>query len=144
MAQMILKAAALALVVPLAQPVLAAETAQFLNAPVRAGAPPARLAVQYEMKLRLPEGRGLARLLLDAGVEQNDAAAAARIAAGHLGEDLGGCQAKVSVSRSSDGNGYRLERVTLFTQAGQTVIERRRGELAIASTAANRKYPRLV
>jgi hypothetical protein len=144
MAQMILKAAALALVVPLAQPVLAAETAQFLNAPVRAGAPPARLAVQYEMKLRLPEGRGLARLLLDAGVEQNDAAAAARIAAGHLGEDLGGCQAKVSVSRSSDGNGYRLERVTLFTQEGQTVIERRRGELAIASTAANRKYPRLV
>ena len=127
-----------------AQPVVAAETAHFLNAPVTAAAPPVRLAVQYELKLNLPEGRGLARVLVEAGVSQADAAAAARLAAGHLGEDIGGCQAKVSVSRTSDGRGFALERVTLFTNADQTVIERRRGELAVASTTTNRKYPRLV
>jgi hypothetical protein len=127
-----------------AQPALAGGTAQFLTAPVTAAAPPMRLAVQYELKLNLPEGRGLARMLADAGVRQDDAAAAARLAAGHLGEDVGGCQAKVSVSQSSDGRGFAVERVTLFTNADQTVIERRRGALTVASTTANRKYPRLV
>ena len=147
MAQMILKfriAALTALASAGSQSAIAAETAQFLNAPVTVAAPPARLAVQYELKLQLPEGRGLGRVLLDAGVSQKDAAAAARLAAGHLGEDIGGCQAKVSLSRSPDGRGFALERVNLFTNADQTVIERRRGELTVASTTANRKYPRLV
>jgi hypothetical protein len=144
MTQMILETGILATALAVAQPAVASETAQFLNAPVTAATPSVRLAVQYELKLNLPEGRGLARMLLDAGVSQDDAAAAARLAAGHLGEDIGGCQAKVSVSRMSDGRGFALERVTLFTNADQTVIERRRGELTIASTTANRKYPRLV
>ena len=144
MTHMILKTGILATALAAAQPVLAGETAQVLTAPVTAAAPPVRLAVQYELKLNLPQGRGLARVLVDAGVSQDDAAAAARLAAGHLGEDIGGCQAKVSVSRSSDGRGFALERVTLFTNVDQTVIERRRGELTVASTTANRKYPRLV
>lgn len=127
-----------------APPVIAAETAQFLNAPVAPAAVPVRLAVQYELKLQLPDGRGLARTLVDAGVSQDDAIAAARLAAGHLGEGIGGCQAKVSVSRGSDGRSFGLERVTLFTQAEQTVIERRKGELALASATAIRRYPRLV
>ena len=147
MARKILKsrmAAAATLAFAGAQPAIAAETAQFLKAPVEMAAPPARLAVQYELQLNLPEGRGLARLLIEAGVSQDDAAAAARLASGHLGEEIGGCQAKVSVSRGSDGRGFALERVTLFTNADQTVIERRRGELAVASSTANRRYPRLV
>ena len=143
MARMTSKIAGLVALLASAQPAMAAEIAQFLTAPTTA-APPVRLAVQYEFKLQLPEGRGLARTLSDAGVSDDDAAAAAKLAAGHLGEEIGGCQAKVSVSRTSDGLGFRLERVTLFTRADQTVIERRRGELAVASTAANRKFPRLV
>lgn len=122
----------------------AGETAQFLNAPTTAGRPALKLAVQYELKISLPEGRGLARLLLDAGVNQADAAAVARLAAGRLGEASGGCEAKVSISRTSGGTGFRLERVQIYSQDGQTVIERRRGELAIASQAASAKYPRLV
>lgn len=144
MARMTSKIAGLVALLASAQPTMAAEIAQFLTAPTTAAAPPVRLAVQYEFKLQLPEGRGLARTLSDAGVSDDDAAAAAKLAAGHLGEEIGGCQAKVSVSRTSDGLGFRLERVTLFTRADQTVIERRRGELAVASTAANRKFPRLV
>jgi hypothetical protein len=112
----------------------AAEKGQFLNAPVSSASPAPRLAVQYELKLRLPEGRGLARLLLDAGVNSEDAGAAARLAAGHLGDGLGGCDVKVAISRSVGDRGYRLDRVTLFTLGDQTVIERRRGELTIAST----------
>jgi hypothetical protein len=112
----------------------AAETAQFLNAPVTAAPPAPKLAVQYELKLRLPEGRGLARSLLDAGVDRDDAAAAARLAAGHLGDGQSGCDVRIAISRSVDGGGYRLDRVTLFSSVSQTVIERRRGELTVAST----------
>lgn len=122
----------------------AAETAKFLNAPASAARPVPKLAVQYGLKLHLPEGRGLARLLLDAGVNQDDAAAAAKLAAGHLGDGSGGCQATVSISRGADGAGFRLERVQLYTQAEQTVIEWRNGELAIASQSPSKYYPRLV
>jgi hypothetical protein len=92
----------------------------------------------FELKLRLPEGRGLARLLLQAGVDRDDAAAAARLAAGHLGDDLGGCEAKVTISRSVEGGGLRLERVMLLTEAAQTIIERRQGELMLATTDSAR------
>ena len=120
------------------------ERAQFLNAPVTATAPAPKLAVQYELKLRLPEGRGLAKLLLDAGVDRDDAAAAARLAAGHMGDGLGGCDVQVSVSRAASGTGFRLVRATLMTAASQTVIERRGAELTIASEIAARKFPRIV
>jgi hypothetical protein len=120
----------------------AAETGHFLKAPAATTPPPVRLAVQYDLKLRLPEGRGLARLLLDAGVDQGDAAAAARLAAGHLGNGSGGCEVKVSITRA--GNGFRLVRAMLMTEADQTVIEWRGAELAIASETAARKSPRLV
>ena len=59
---------------PLACAADAAETARFLNAPASALAPAPKLAVQFELKLRLPEGRGLARLLINAGVKSDDAA----------------------------------------------------------------------
>lgn len=121
----------------------AGETAQFLNAPATAAAPAVKLAVQYDLKLKLPEGRGLARLLLDAGVDRDDAAAAARVAAGHLGDGTGGCDVQVSITRASTG-GYKLIRATLMTNASRTVIERRGAELTIASESATRKFPRLV
>jgi hypothetical protein len=104
--------------------------------------PAANVAVQYELKLQLPEGRGLARLLLDAGVDRDDAVAAARLAAGHLGDSSGGCQVKAFIARTA--SGFRIVRAMVITNAGQTVIERRGAELAIASESAARKFPRLV
>ena len=111
----------------------AAERAIFLNAPAIDGSPAPKLAVQFQLKLRLPEGRGLARLLLDAGVSQDDAAAAARLAAGHLGAGSGGCQAMVSVERNAQGGASSVVRVQLITDTRLTVIERRGTELTIAS-----------
>lgn len=122
----------------------AQESAQFILAPATAALAVPKLAVQYQLELRLPEGRGLARVLLDAGVNQDDAAAAARLAAGHLGDGAGGCSARVSVTRSVGDDGYRLVRVMLSSDASQTVIERRGGELTVASNAATARYPRLV
>jgi hypothetical protein len=126
-----------------AGPAQAGETAKFLNAPATATAPALKLAVQFDLQLQLPEGRGLAQLLMNAGVDQNDAAAAARLAAGHLGDGTGGCFAKVSIARDSASGAYSLVRVMLMTERDQTVIERRGGELAIASQAATNKFPRL-
>jgi hypothetical protein len=116
-----------------------AEPLPFLIAPASSAAPAPELAALYELKLRLAEGRGLARLLLDAGVNRDDAAAAARLAAGNLGDALGGCTAKVEISRAVEGGGFKLERVTLLTQAGATIIERRQGKLTIASQAGAAK-----
>jgi hypothetical protein len=122
----------------------AEEVSPLLHTPSAKAAPQPKLATLFALKLRLPEGRGLARLLLDAGVNRDDAAAAARLAAGHLGDGLGGCDAKVEISRVMQGSGFRLERVELLTQAGQTVIERRQGELMIASQQDAGKNLRLV
>ncbi len=109
-----------------------------LPAVVTHAAPAPRLATVFELKLRLPQGRGLARLLLDAGVASEDAAEAARIAAGHC-DPVGGCDAKVAISRQLDSN-LRVERVVLVSASGQTVIERRDGRLALnpASVDATR------
>lgn len=130
----------------LAAPGLAAadELPPLLHTPSAKVPPQPKLAVLFALDLRLPEGRGLARLLLDAGVDKDDASAAARLAAGHLGDGLGGCRAKVEVSRSLEGDGFRLERVVLLTKAGQTTIERRLGELTIASEKGAGKILRLV
>jgi hypothetical protein len=115
----------------------AAEPLPFLHAPASAEVAPApKLGVLYELRVRLPEGLGLARTLLDAGVNSDDAAAAARVAAGHLGDGLGGCDAKVSISRMSRDGELRVERISLVTTSGATVIERRQGRLTIASEAA--------
>jgi len=109
-----------------------------------ASAPAVKLAVQYDLKLRLPQGRGLARLLLDAGVDRDDAAAAARLAAGHLGDGAGGCDVQVSITKAAGTGVFKLVRATLMTAAGRTVIERHGAELTIASESATRKFPRLV
>ena len=122
----------------------AGETARFLNAPASAAAPAVKLAVQYDLKLRLPQGRGLARLLLDAGVDRDNAASAARLAAGHLGDGSGGCDVQVSITKAAGNGGFKLVRATLMTNAGRTVIERRGAELTIASESATRTGPRLV
>ena len=127
-----------------ATPSYAAETAHFLNAPATSAEAPAGLAVQYQLALQLPEGHGLARLLLDAGVEGDDAAAAARLAAGHMGAGGSGCAVKIFISKSGDGNGAKLVRATLMSAKGQTVIERRGAALVIASETAAAKAPRLV
>nr|NUR38306.1 hypothetical protein [Sphingomonas sp.] len=133
---------AAAMVVPAASH--AGETGRFLNAPAAAAAPAVKLAVQYELKLRLPEGHGLARLLLDAGIDREDAAAAAKLAAGHLGDGSGGCDVQVSIARAAGTGGFTLVRATLMTNAARTVIERRGPDLTIASDAPARKFPRLV
>ena len=113
-----------------------------VNAPIVS--PTIEFATQFDLKLHLPEGKGLARLLIDAGVNQDDAAGAARLAAGHMGAGSGGCDAKVSISRSSGSSGFRLVRVQLMTEADQTVLERRGAELTVASAQPSRKTPRLV
>lgn len=107
-------------------------------------APSLELAVQYELKLQLPEGQGLARSLLDLGVDSSDAALVARLAAGHLGADAGGCDVKISISRAAQKGEFRLMRVRLLTRVGETVIERRGGELTIASQGAAHGFRRLV
>jgi hypothetical protein len=91
--------------------------------------PAPRLATVFEFKVSLPEGKGLARVLLDAGVGSDDAAQAARLAAGHC-DSTGGCNAKISISHQL-GAGIQIERLVLADASGQTVIERRNGRLAL-------------
>lgn len=140
-----LPASALAITLLLAPDAGSAQSlAPLIHAPSAKLPSKPKLAVLFALKLRLPEGRGLARLLLDAGVNRDDAASAARLAAGHLGDGEGGCDAKAEVSQAMDGSGFRLERVELQTEAGRTTIERRDGELTIASQQGAGKNPRLV
>ena len=115
---------------------LAEEAPPSLRAVVTHVLPAPRLATVFELKLQLPQGRGLARLLLDAGVASDDAAEAARLAAGHLGDGSGGCVAKVEISRPLDAQGLKIERLVLSSAEGQTIIERRGGQLALTTSAA--------
>lgn len=117
-------------------PIAAIATAQSPNQ--------AKGAVLYSLKLRLPAGQGLARMLIQAGVSQSDAAAAARLAAGHLGAENGGCDAKIEISRALEEDSYRLERAVLLTASDQTVIERRAGELIIASRQTKTVTARII
>jgi hypothetical protein len=133
----------LAAAAAIGSPASAAETAIFLNAPASAGSPPVKFAGQFELKLRLPTGRGLARLLIDAGVTQDDAAAAAKLAAGRMGDGKNGCFATVSVERAAGGE-LGVVRIMLTTDEQRTIIERRGADLAIASESAIAKQPRLV
>ncbi len=117
----------------IAVPAAAANPAAlFRVAPAQATPVAPRLAVMYRLKVQLPTGQGLARALIQTGVGKEDAAAAAKLAAGHLGDGAGGCLANVTISRSADG--FRLERVALASAAGQTTIERRDGALAIVAS----------
>lgn len=109
--------------------------AAFVRAPLTLAAPAPELALMVALKVQLPLGRGLAAQLLQAGVDQNDAAAAARIAAGHLGDGSGGCSAKIEISRPVGATAFRVERVELTTNGQRTVIERRQGQLSLASTS---------
>lgn len=109
----------------------AAEHATFLNGPALAGPPGAKFAGEFQLRLQLADGR-LARALLDVGVKQEDAAAAAKLAAGHLGTGAGGCLALVSIERNPDG-AYSLMRVQLTTDSRRAVIEWRGSELVLAS-----------
>lgn len=122
-----------ALLVP--EAAIAEDTPPAIAAVVTHALPAPRLATIFELKLKLPQGRGLARMLLDAGVTREDAGEAARLAAGHLGDKAGGCDAKVEISRSAGASGLRLERLVLSTSDGQTVIERRNGQLALNPAA---------
>jgi hypothetical protein len=106
--------------------------------------PPTKIAVLFAFRVHLPEGRGLARALLDLGVDRDDAAAAAKVAAGHLGEGDGGCDAKIEISRVISASGYKLERVSLVTQASQSTIERRSGELTLTGERASQATARIV
>lgn len=122
----------------------AADLAPIPAMPTSKTPPKPNAAVLYALKIQLPEGQGLARMLIQAGVSQADAAAAAKLAAGHLGNGNGGCNAKIEISGALNGGSYRLERAVLLTTSGQTVIERRSGELTIASQQATTTSARLV
>lgn len=101
-----------------------------------------RLGGQFQMRLQLADGR-LARALLDVGLRQEDAAAAAKLAAGHLGTGAGGCLALVSIERNASGD-YSLMRVQLTTNERRAVIEWRGPELTLTSDAPIGKSPALV
>jgi hypothetical protein len=118
-------------------PAVAEPAPPSLRAVVTHVLPAPRLATVFELKLQLPQGRGLARMLLDAGVAGDDAAQAARLAAGHLGDGTGGCVAKVEISRPLDAAGLRVERIVLSAADGQTTIERRGDRLALTTAAAH-------
>ena len=107
-------------------------------------APTPKFAAQFELKLTLPQGQGIARQLIDAGVSQDDAAAAAKLAAGHMGAGAGGCTAKVSIERTSGAKDFSLMRVQLTTASSRTVIERRNGMLTVASDTPTTNSPDLV
>jgi len=113
--------------------------ADVLSAIARPGMGAPKFAGQFQLRLQLADGR-LARALLDVGVKQEDAAAAAKLAAGHLGMDAGGCQALVSIERNPDG-AYSLMRVQLTTDSRRAVIEWRGSELVLASDTEIGKSP---
>ena len=112
-----------------------------LNAIARPGMGAPKLAGQFQLRLRVADGR-VARALLDAGVRQEDAAAVAKLAAGHLGSGPGGCEALVSIERTPTGD-YSLMRVQLTTDTRRAVIEWRGSELILTSDAPLRTSPAL-
>lgn len=116
----------------------AEETATFLRAPAKASPPAVSFAVTYELRFQVANEAELPDLLLQAGVNPDDIAAASRLAAGHLGGSAGGF-VKVSVSKTIHDKEFSLQRVTLMTETSQTVMERRKGELTISATGARKR-----
>lgn len=117
----------------------AEDRANVLSAIAKPGMGAPKFAGQFQLRLQLADGR-LARALLDVGVKEEDAAAAAKLAAGHLGMGAGGCQALVSIERNPNG-AYSLMRVQLTTDSRRAVIEWRGSELVFASDTEIGKSP---
>ena len=136
-----LRAVAIAAPFSLACPCATAaeEHANVLSAIAQPGMGTPKFAGQFQLRLQLGDGR-LARALLDVGVKQEDAAAAAKLAAGHLGMGAGGCQALVSIERNPGGT-YSLMRVQLTTDSRRAIIEWRGSELVLASDTEIGKSP---
>lgn len=128
-------AAALAVLQP--QLATAEESAQLLLAPATSSPPAVNLAVTFELKFQLAQDSDLVDQLLQAGIDPDDIAAATHLAAGHDGGRTG-CFVKLSVSKALNDKAFRLQRMTLTTEASQTVMERRKGELAISATGARK------
>lgn len=129
-------AAALAVAAP--QPAWADELAQMLHAPADAAPPTVNPAVSYELNFSLEKGSDLPDLLLEAGVNPDDIAAATRLAAGHDG-GRAGCYIKVAISKALREKTFKVQRVTLLTETSKTVMERRKGELMISASGARRR-----
>lgn len=114
-------------------PALAAEGPPLVTAPATSQAPTVSLALSYELKFWLAPSTTLAELLLQSNITAEDATAADKLAAGH--ESISrGCFVRVAVTKPLGSTDYRLQRLTLITDDGQTVMERRNGAIAIVAT----------
>lgn len=113
-----------------------ADDRPFLRAPASQGSLPVKLAVAFELRFHLAAGGDLEAMLVQADVDADDAAAAARLAAGTASDTASGCYVKIAITKSLNGNGFRIERLTLLTEASQTVMERRGGELTVSASGA--------
>lgn len=120
-----------------AAPATAAEAPPFVRAPTVSTDSPLILAAMFHTTIQLPEGRGIAKALMELGVTAGDAAEAARLAASHLGEGQGGCTAKIEISRADNGQ-ESLRRLVLSTAGDQTIIERRGEKLSLVPASAIR------
>lgn len=113
-------------------------------APATSSVPVVKQAVLYKLKLHLQTSRAFADQLLQIGISEADVEAAMELAADRLGKGDAACDVTLEVSRAFGGQGFALERATVFASTGQTVIERRRGALAVASRSPIRKTVPLV
>lgn len=110
-------------------------------APMTSAAPEPRWAGLFDLKLVLREDQGLARALLDAGVNGRDASAAAQAIAGQPVQRNGACSLTLALSRSTDGTDFGLQRLVLWGSSGQMIIERRHGVLTVVENGATRSRP---
>ena len=114
-------------------PALAEDGPPFVTAPAASQPAPVSLAVSYELEFRLTSDMTIAELLLQTGVNPDDATAADKLSAGHDGGSSG-CFVRIAITKPLGATEYRLQRLTLITASIQTVMERRSGALAISSS----------
>lgn len=122
----------------------AIDHAPFLLAPASATAPVVRQAVLYKFKLHLAASSAFADQLVQLGVDSDDIEKAMDLAADRLGDGKQSCDVTLEVSRAVGGKSFALERAIVFASAGNTVLERRGGALAVTSRSATRKSVPLV
>lgn len=120
-------------------PVLAEEGPPLVRTPAALQPAPVSLAVSYELKFRLTPDMTIAELLLQTGVNAEDATAADKLSAGHDGGSTG-CFVRIAITKPLGATEYRLQRLTLITASSQTVMERRSGAVAISSTGSPDKW----